>query len=228
MQVTYAKLRPEYPSVERLHPLIGDAERQLARLSRPPALRVHCKPWLDAARYGFLVRYPYDGSLTVTADKGGGLSFAHGSHGLAARAGGQIVMALAGSHFSMRMGYRFRTELPWGLMTWPPPGAADDAPRVVPGLVETWWYPRPLFVVFENPAPGGQAVLRPGDPLCALVPVRCEPLEIREMSETESNRIADEDTRFKSEAAATPGLDWVSLDGAGFSRRYRVFSKRHS
>jgi hypothetical protein len=230
MELAYSKLRSYYPDIERLRPAPSEMERQLARLARPPALPLHCKPWLDAARYGFLLRYPYEATLRVRGVADAPPHFSYDEQGTTARAGGLSVSAFASSHFSLRSGYRFRTPEPVCLMTTPLP--ALTAPPAVQGLtpvrgiVETWWYPRPLFVVFENPAPGEELVIHSGDPLCALVPVLSEDLAAREMTTAEAEELVEEDERYKRDSAELPGMAWTSLEGVGFSHRYKAFSKR--
>jgi uncharacterized protein DUF6065 len=225
MLLTYSKLRPYYPDVERLRALPSSLDKELAQLDRPPALPWQCKPWLDAARHGFLLRYPYEAPLRVSGADDGRPDFLYEEHGTSARAGGPAISAFAPSHFSMRAGYRFRTPAPYSLLTARLP-TASDGPHVVPGVVETWWYPRPLFVVFENPKPGEQYVLSAGDPICALVPVILEPLAAREMTADEVQVVVAEDERYKRESAVISGMSWTSLEGAGFSHRYKVFAKR--
>lgn len=225
MLLTYARLREQYPPVEPLRVELTAGERRLARLDRPPALPHHCKPWMDARRLGFMLRYPYEATLRVRAASDGAIAFSYDSHGTAASAG-VAVSTFAASHFSMRAGYRFRTPRPFSLMTLPLPDAPSIRPRVVTGIVETWWYPRPLFIVFENPTPGEELVLSYGEPVCALVPVVLGHVEAREMTSEEAACCSDEDERYRQESDAMAGMSWASLEGVGFSRRYKFFSNR--
>jgi len=224
LRVTYTKLRPEFPDLEHRAPAISPQHRRLARLTRPPALPHQCPPWRDAAEYGILLRYPYGGFVHV---HGGAPARVEYATGVVKQAGGPFVDAFAANYFSIRVGYRFRTPHGIGLLV---AAAIDDgAPApAVPGLIETWWYPRPLFIVFHNPAPSEAVTFRPGDALCLLLPVPCDGLDIRTMTTTEEEEVSRDDEEYLAEAARRPNLNWISIEGVGFSHRYRLFSRsRH-
>jgi hypothetical protein len=126
------------------------------------------------------------------------------------------------------MQYRFRTEAPYGLYIGAVPHAHADAPPLplVCGFIESWWYPRPLFLVFVAPRDGEEFTLSYGRPLCHVLVVKAGSETLRHMDEAE---IADEVRReqaYQAYLEAHPHLRWRSADGAGFSRLYKRFSAR--
>ena len=222
MLLTYMKPSGDAPRIERLKPNLPDGNQQLAKLKRPPALPSHCKPWLDAAAHGYVLRYPYQSAIAVQG-RAGKLPAVESEPGLATRRT-LVVTSFAPRHFSLLTGYRLRTPQGIGILTTPAPDS-DPTTRLVEGLLETWWYPRPLFLVFENPLPGQTITFAPDQVLSVLRPVLCESLEAKEMSSSEEEELLSADAEYLERQHQNPDLAWTSVEGFGFSHLYRVVSK---
>lgn len=221
MELLFASDLPDAPPIEPVAPSVSDEERRLARLPRPPALPSQCRPWERGQRYGYVLRFAHrarvsvlthpDHGLVVGVERGAGRAFAS-----------EIVSRFAAGYVGLATGYRIRTPSRVGLLIEPHP-ASGERWGVVRALVETWWYPRPMFLVLRAPPPGDSISVSFGDPLCLLIPVLCETLHARAMDEAEAARIGEEDRAY-IRRQRDPSLQWTSAEGTSFSRAYRVES----
>ncbi len=199
-------------------------ERPLRRLQRPPVLPSQCKPWLDGNRIGLLFRFPYRFCLTI----GTGLD-GHFLAEISNRLGsgyGDVISPFSARHFGLATNYLFRTDQGVGLLVAELPDGLPRGLRPARGVVETWWYPKPLFLVFERPRPGETFRLDYGDPLCVLIPVLCEPTEASEMHEQDLGTVEEERRMYEDYERNHPALRWTSLEGYPFSHTYKAFSSR--
>jgi len=167
MLVKYMQPDSSFPALRRVKPHITDQEHRLRRLQEPPALPSHCKPWIDANSFGILMLFPYEASLIVRGRLGKSpLVRVRWTSGRPRHP--QIVSLFSRTHFGLATQYSIRTEAGIGLFISPPTGQAHGR-GIVQGLVETWWYPKPLFLVFQVPEPGASVEFRYGEPLCTLL-----------------------------------------------------------
>lgn len=214
-----------WPPLTRVRPLIADEDRRRGRLDPPPAQPAHCKPWLDGHRVRVLVRFPFDASVVVRGHPNRPVDFSITSGGGDVRPEhAAIVSTFSTTHFGVATEYTIRTESGVGLLILPPP--SDGAPQPVCGLVESWWYPKPLFVVFKAPGPGAVVTFRQGQPMCTLAPVLCDPPSIEAMTAEEAEATRAECERYERFSADHPELRWTSAEGQKFSSRYKVLSKQ--
>lgn len=131
-----------------------------------------CKPWLDANSRGFELLFQGCPTATVT-NTGDQLQFVGEVHN-------EKISSTPSSPFSpFSPGY-------YSLATFidlaAPPGYVlsvkthprfyldrdEDFPCAVPGVVETEWWPRHLFVVFKAPPVGKTHIFRSGEPYCVV------------------------------------------------------------
>lgn len=222
MTVKYARTERSFPPLTPLKAVVNDDERALRRLEHPPALPSHCKPWVDANSFGAVVPFPYAYRLTVEGTED--LPRTRVEHAINARHR-DVVGFFAPGYFTLALPYYLRTEPRIGLYVTTLPSSDDDRP-LVRGLIETWWYPKPLFLVFRRPQPGATVVFEYGDPLCVLLPVVCGPPSVEEMSSDELAAVRDREAEYDEYLSDHPELRWTSAAGTGFSRRYRVWAAR--
>lgn len=225
MKIRYEPLFTDFPPLVGVRPAISDVDRDLAKLSRPPAMPLHCKPWVDASSYGLLLRFPYKATVEIV-DTGAHPPTIRISPRSASRVYGQLAYSFAPGHVGVSSGYWLKTDPGVGTFTnilphgYPPKGA------LVPGLVETWRYPKNLFIVFKCPGPGETITFEHGDPLCVLIPVLCEPVTAERMSPDDVREFAGLRERWREHLAAHPELYWTSRDGETFTHAYKALADR--
>src|SRR5260370_19126840 len=176
MQIRYAPLGRDFPPLSRVKPGVPGGQRKLARAIPRPALPAYCKRWLDGNSYGLLLTFPYQVLLTVTG-AADGLADVQMVPEQAPSLVQMPATPFARGYFGLATGYRIATDPGIGVYTNILPDGYSAKPGLVPGLVETWWYPFPLFLVFHAPDPGATLSFAFGDPLCGLRPVVCEPVD---------------------------------------------------
>lgn len=226
MKIKYVRSDETFPPLELIKPLITQTERKQARLKRPPALPAHCKPWLDAHSYGLLMRFPYQVGLSITGRKDDIPQFRMLST-KKPNIGNNIISVFATGYFGLATGYYIRTEPRFGIFFQSLPREYGSKAALVNGLVETWWYPKPLFLVFASPLPGETLIFQYWDPLCILMPVLCERIVVAEASFRERRSILQEKKDYERFLSKHAELRWTSLEGNGFSTQYKFFSKIH-
>lgn len=225
MKLRYSRPDLTYPELRRARPHVSEEDRRLAQLARPPALPIHCKPWLDAQSYGVLMSFPYQASVTMIGREEGVPSIDLKSF-TNRRVDRRIISMFSHGYLGLATGYRIRTSPGVGIYTCPVDPVGRTNFRVVRGLIETWWYPKEIFLVFESPMPGEVISLSYEDPLSVLIPVLCEECRVIEMDAKEKEMMAEEEKIYRSYLDHRPELRWTSAEGHGFSRIYKVFSKR--
>jgi hypothetical protein len=226
MKIKYLCPDDSFPPLQQVRPVISEDEQARKRRQPPAAVPSHCKPFLDAASYGVLVPFGYHAVLRVTGREGSlpdvKASFEPGRPAYPEH---DIVAAFAQNYFSIATRYIVRTEPGVGLLTLPPPEGHPRKGEVVRGLLESWWFPKGLFVVFRAPAPGETMEFRRGDPLCVLVPAPCVDVEAEPMSQPEFMALLSEQKEYERYREEHPEIAWRSDMGFEFDSRYKIFSK---
>lgn len=227
MIIRYRGKFDTFPPLTRVKPVISDLDRQRGRESPPPALPAHCKPWTDANSYGLLMRYPYHASVSITGTDDGSRAVRQKPE--ASRlVYGSIIGHFSRGHFGLGTMYSIQTDPGIGVYINAPPWGYANGAVLVPGIIETWWYPDTLFIVFREPAPGVTVSFAYGDPLCILMPVICDDLVAKPMTEQEYEERLREKSRYDAYRDEHPKLQWTSAEGEQFSRRYKLFSKQNA
>ncbi|WP_373287127.1 DUF6065 family protein [Wenjunlia tyrosinilytica] len=170
------------------------------------------------------VPFPYSFTATVTGGPSGEMTVEM-SDRVGPKPPGDIVHQFAPGYFGVLTGYTFATEAPIGLYTLGHPDSPVKELHVS-GLLETWWYPRPMFVVFRRPGEGQVIHFRSGDPLCHAVPVVCGGLDIRQVDKQEEVDFSVAKQNYEEERRARVDLTWTSVEGESFSRLYKEKSRQ--
>ena len=227
MRIKYSRPDKSYPPLKRIKPLLAEAEQDRAKLEPPPALPSHCKPWLDAHSLGLQMVFPFPLTLSIIGRETGFAEVEIRPAEKEAEFPG-IVGLFAAQHFGLATDYYFKTEPGVGLYVNALPDEWRPKGQLVRGLLETWWYPKHLFLVFKTPAPGEVITFEYGDPLAVLIPVLCEPIHLEEFSpqEEDERRVAYKD--YQEYANQHPEVCWTSAEGREFARTYKIFSKMHT
>ncbi len=221
--VALAREVPTAPALDE--PPAADLPQEIRHLRRPPADPRHCKPWVDAMSLGWYLAFAYEGTLEVRPAPHCNASAAWTGAGRGPRA--VPVSSFARGYFGLATGYTFRT--PPGialLVTSLPLGVRRrDGLHPVPGVIETDWYPKPLFIVFETPT-SKPLRFTWGEPVAWLVPVPAERHVVQELDERGRAQLAGERDDYDQYLREHGELRWTSVEGHGFSRQYRLFSRR--
>lgn len=225
MKIRYDPLYSSFPPLMPVKPYIPAAHRELAKQEPPPALPLHCKPWLDAGSYGLLLTFPFRTRLTVT-DTGGHPPDIQMWPRSSERIYARVAYSFAQGHFGLSSGYWLKTDPGIGTFTNNLPYGYESKATLVPGLVETWRFPKNIFIVFKCPENGGSITFEYGDPLCVLMPVVCEPVTGEPMSEGDIAEFVGERERWREHLAAHPELAWTSSEGESFTHLYKVMGRR--
>ena len=208
----------------------GSAERKKVHGSHPQAW--HCPAFAEAAIRGFELLYQYETELRVVNVDGkvefhwdrdeepGGddprkaFQFSHPPV--------EDYLFLTSIDIAAPPGYVLRVE--------PHPRFYRDKTETVAaavcGHVQSEWFPKKLFVVFQIPPPGHEHIFRKGEPYAQVLCIpRDDDFVVREMTpdERERRRKLEEDMLL-----ASPLLGkrvWVSSHNLVFSDFYAVLSR---
>ncbi len=227
MRLKYRPLFDNFPPLQRVKPIIAAEHRHRAKQSPPPALPLHCKPWVDASSYGVLLTFPYKTTLTIYGRPDASPTFTM-SPASTQLIYGPLGQMFSKEHFSLGSGYWFKTDPGVGIFTNHLPDGYQSRSRLVPGLVECWRYPKRLFVVFRAPAPGETIKFEYGDPLCVLMPVATGVVGADLMTTDEWQVLKDQRRRWDEHRERHPELEWTSAEGTKFTHMYKVFGKREA
>jgi hypothetical protein len=225
MKIRYEPLFKSFPALSGVKPWIPARDRELARESPPPALPLHCKPWLDASSHGLLLRFPYKATVTIT-DTGRHPPDIRISPASAERVYSRMAYSFAEDHFGLSSGYWLKTDPGVGTFTNHLPYGYPSKGILVPGLVETWRFPKNLFIVFKSPEPGGSITFEYEDPLCVLIPVVCEPVVGEPMSAEDIQEFQAQREHWHEYLAEHPELYWTAREGETFTHLYKVLGRR--
>lgn len=221
----FAKSVPYIPDPVRSKPLITDEQRALAAQEPPVVVPFHCKPWVDGQTMGWTLFYGYLTPVTIRLGDNGRIAVENGAQ-LAAETGQpRIIDQFAQGHFGIGSGYTLQT--PPGFVslllpaTQPPPGL-----HALTGVIETDWYPRQLFLVFQTPAPGVAIFLDRGMALARVVVVpRGDGWQLRPFTPAELADVQAREAAYIAEEQSTPSR-WQDASGATFTHLYKQWSRQ--
>jgi len=208
----------------------GSGERKKAHGSRPEAW--HCPAFTDACIHGFELLYQYETELRVV-NVDGKVEFQWDRD---EEPGGDDPRKAFQLSHPPATDYLFLTSLdiqaPPGYVLRVEPHPRfyrDETKTVAPavcGHVESEWFPKKLFMVFQIPPPGQEHVFRKGEPYAQVLCIpRDDDVVLMEMDpdERESRRKLEEDMLLASPLIGK--RVWVSSHNLVFSDFYTVLSR---
>lgn len=189
----------------------------------PSAAPVQCKPFLDAVSHGFELLYAWRLGIQIWFD--GVLRYGNSFFG-GAEEGVDIapISRFGPHHFGIGTGYTFSTHPGIGTLFMPHRLYQLQA---VPGLVETWWYPKPVFLVFPLPEEGCLWRIEPGEVLARGVLVQAGQTTIAPMNAIEQSSLRRRRAVYVQEEQRDKGL-WRSDTGSFFSHQYKLDSTKNA
>ena len=192
----------------------------------------HCKPFSDAASYGLEILFSWKKPCQVSLKRGRPVWSGDLEAELPRNAptGWRPFSVFSPDHFGFSPMMDLQVPEDMGLLVLPHPRSLLDTtgtvPLAIPGLVETYWWPRPFFLVFKAPAPRKTLEFNQGDPIAQIlvVPLR-EKYEVSTMDEAvaqERNRrsaiLGQNGSQFST--VVTHSVD----DYPSFDNKYKVLS----
>jgi hypothetical protein len=222
----FIKSAPYIPDPEPSQAVIDPADSARAREQPPHVVPAHCKPWLDGQKIGWTLSYGYISPIQISLDPEGGIQV-QGLEQLIRETGQpRVVDRFSDRHFGLGSGYTLIT--PPGFQTLLlPTEQSPGSLRAMTGLIESDWYPRQLFLVFDMPTAGQIIRLDHGDALARAVVVpaaselQAEPASARDIETikaAEARYLADEESGRWS---------WTAASGDQFTHVYKEWSKQH-
>jgi len=199
--------------------------RARAAADPPEAVPYHCKPWLDAQSLGWTLFYGYLTSITLSRSADDKIAVGNGDQLAAETNQPRVVDQFAAAHFGLGCGYTLATPPGFCILLLPEAGAPAGL-NLVSGLIESDWYPRQLFLVFELPAPGVTITLEHRVPLArAVIVPRHDGLTAAPLAGDELAALQAERETYLAEEATTPSR-WQAAGGQTFTHLYRQWSAR--
>ena len=187
----------------------------------------HCLPFIEGARYGIELFYPFDNELHVT--KRDGRVALDGDFGPDPQTGIQWppFRAFGENYYTYQLLLDLKVADDMAVRTEPHPRFYTDpnneVPIAVPALLRTSWWPMISFVVFKAPPEGRTHVFRPGEPFMQMLFVPAESqFELVPMNEEEA---AEREMRGRRIHASRDTLSketmWTSSTHTVFDGTYR-------
>ncbi len=221
----FAKNPVYIPDPARPRPVITEEDKQRAAADPPWPVPFHCKPWVDGQTVGWTLFYGYLTPITIVGQPDGRIEIENFAELVRETQQQMTIHQFVEGYFSVSTGYYLRT--PPGLVSlFIPALRAPKGLQLVSGLVETDWYSRTIFAVFERPAVGERIKLEYRTELMRVVVVprhegaKAEPLEGDELAAFN----AQEDEYLA--AARDTDRSWHAATGDTFNHLYKIRSKR--
>ncbi len=193
----------------------------------------HCQPFIDGSTYGMELIYPFeseahcimrDGKMCFEGDfekenqitKPQGVTlppfacFADGHFGMTSCLDIQVP---DGYILRLESHPRFYTD------------TTNTVPCVVPGHLQTSWWPKIFFVVFKNPSEGQKYIFRKDEPYAQiLILPKKVSYEVEQMTEQEVFKRGMQDGIIVDYAKKIAGQTWTSEGGHQFDDKYKKLS----
>lgn len=189
----------------------------------------HCKPFLDGNSLGIELFWGLPATVVITGD------------GVDAQIEGDLepitgtkdtISQFARGHYGINSNYHLRVPPGWGLLVLPHPRWSLDPyqselPAIVPGLLESAWWPHLFFVVSRIPPAGVRHVFRYGEPFCQVLPVPLDVgVKLRRMDEAERAEAMANEAFCKDDYHTVSTHSWWSENQHHFGNIYKVLSRR--
>lgn len=189
----------------------------------------HCVPFVEAARAGLELCFPYAEELRVST-RDGALTFEDGAgRPLPPGGGGPPFRSFGREYFTYQSCVDLKVDPTHAIKVETHPRFYTDrtgtAPIAVPAVLRAWW-PMINFLVFKAPPEGGTHVFRPGEPFVLITVVPAEQaVEVVDMPEAEAAERELQSRRIHA-SRATLSADslWTSSTRTIFDGTYRRLS----
>lgn len=222
----FAKYAPYMPDPAPARPHITADQRARAAAVPPEAVPFHCKPWVDAQSVGYTICYGYLSAVTITSPAPDQIEVAGHEQATHERRGNPVVQTFAAGHFGLGSGYTLHTPPGYVSLILP----ANNPPphlHLVMGLLESDWYPKPLFLVYQIPPAGAAIALDYKMELARVMVIpRPHPQPAQPLSETEWAAMETAAEQYTAEEKSTPRA-WLDARGQRFTHLYKLWSQRH-
>jgi hypothetical protein len=206
ISVQFTKAAAYMPDPARSRAVITEEDKVMAMADPPYPVRLHCKPWMDGQTAGFTLFYGYLTTITVVGLGKGEFRVKNLEQLKVESRVDNIIMPLIGGYFGIpATGYTFLTE-PGYVSLLLPATHAPDGLELVPGILETDWYPLEMPVVFKAPPEGSTITLDYKMEIARLVPVpRQEELVLAPMNESDLALMLERRERYLEERGQYAG-----------------------
>ena len=188
-----------------------------------PALPQHCTPWVYAESFGIVIKFCLPVIAKVIGLGQGKIRIEYDSS-FDDIFGFKVIDHFAPGHFGVSTGYRFKTENEIGVLLKPLPNNRSDLDGVLEGFIETWWFPKPLFLVYKAPEKNQELVFNPGAKLAIAIPMLKGKIKLGELSLDEKLSLVEDQDRYIS--FSSPPHDNLSQSSPGvIARPYSAYSR---
>lgn len=213
------------PDPARPKPAISEAHKKQAQETPPQPVPFHCKPWVDGQTIGWSLFYGYLTPITIVGLENGRIAVQNGEELARETQQPRTIDQFAPGHFGISTGYTFKTPAGYGLLFIP---AGRPLPHLdlLTGFVETDWYPRPIFLVYQSPPAGAKIELSYKTEIGRVVVAPYPSHQMAEpMSEAELAELHAQEQKYLAEEASTPGR-WSAATGDEFTHLYKQWSQQ--
>ncbi len=220
--IQFTKVAAYIPDPIRSRPVITDQDRALAAYDPPYPGRIFCKPWTDAQLVGWTIFYGYLTPITVVGLGKGEFRVDNIETLRAESQLESVLISQAGGYFAFpATGYTFFTEPGYICLilpaTQPPPGA-----ELVPGVLETDWFPLEMPAVYKVPDEGKTITFDYKMELARVVPIpRLDNVNLTPMGEAEMTALMARRQQYLDEWEQTAGR---AVHGTTIKQRYKKWS----
>lgn len=191
----------------------------------------HCTPFLDGSTYGLELLYPFDTEchVKIVEDK---ITF-EGDFSAESSKTQPVKLppfiSFAAGHFGMTSCLDIQVPETHVLRIESHPSFYTDnthtIPCVVPGHLQTAWWPKIFFVVFKFPLPGQTYIFKKNMPYAQIIVLPKKPVySIDEMNETERNSRNLLDNKIVKNSNIFTKNAWRSNLGYDFDDKYKILS----
>ncbi|MCB0036454.1 MAG: hypothetical protein KDE51_20620 [Anaerolineales bacterium] len=221
----FAKSPVYIPDPARPRPLITEDDKQRAAADPPWPVPFHCKPWVDGQTVGWTLFYGYLTPITIIGLENGRVEVENLAELTRETQQPRVIDQFAERHFGLSSGYYLQT--PQGMVSLLVPALRAPAGlELLTGVIETDWYPRPIFLVYKAPTTGVRIALEYKMELARVVVIpRHEGFKAEALDAAELETLAEQEKRYKEEEKTTP-TRWQAATGDSFTHLYKVWSKR--
>jgi hypothetical protein len=205
-------------------PLITEEQRSRAAANPPEIAPFHCKPWLDGQNIGYTLFY---GFLTpITIGNVAGQLVVDNLEQLTQEFGGNSpIDQFDRDHFLIDPGLVLKTQ-PGQVSLVIPANHPPSFLQPLTAIIETDWYPNPIFLVFRLPEEGQTIRLDFGAELVRVVVMpRPQRTAALPMDDTDLAAYDRQHQQYKAEKKAI-NPRWRDSKGRVRTQLYHAWSRR--